>query len=192
MKITSFLASLTIGIAGLLTVNIAAAEMDSPTAAAVDAALAGVHRSDGNKARDQYRRPKETLAFFGLRSDMTVVEIWPGGGWYTEILAPVLRDNGKLIAAQYSINPTVPYDGYIRNAVGGFLTKLGANPEIYGKVVASSMDYPNEHVIAPAGTKFQPNFLFPAQENLFSSPPRRFCLNYSIVCLFSLSCDCAT
>src|SRR3546814_12971231 len=46
------------------------------------AALAGNHRSAENRARDKYRHPAETLSFFGLQPDMTVVENWPGGGWY--------------------------------------------------------------------------------------------------------------
>ena len=62
-------------------------------------AVAGSWRSDAHKARDQYRHPIETLEFFGLRPDMTVVELAPGGGWYTEILAPVLKDHGHLIEA---------------------------------------------------------------------------------------------
>jgi len=69
----------------------AAQPLDAATSAAVDAAMVGEHRSDRNRARDRYRHPKETLEFFGLRRNMTVVEIWPGGGWYTEILAPSLR-----------------------------------------------------------------------------------------------------
>jgi predicted methyltransferase len=63
------------------------------------ASLAGTQRTDSEKARDIYRHPKETLEFFGLRDDMTVVEISPGGGWYSAVLAPVLRDYGKLIVA---------------------------------------------------------------------------------------------
>ena len=62
-------------------------------------AVAGSWRSDAHKARDQYRHPIETLEFFGLKPDMTVVELAPGGGWYTEILAPVLKDHGHLIEA---------------------------------------------------------------------------------------------
>ncbi|HEX2668577.1 MAG TPA: hypothetical protein VHP13_09410 [Gammaproteobacteria bacterium] len=62
-------------------------------------AAAGGWRSDAHKARDQYRHPVETLEFFGLEPGMTVVELAPGGGWYTEILAPVLKDHGHLIAA---------------------------------------------------------------------------------------------
>lgn len=60
-----------------------------------DKVLAGAHRSDANKARDKYRHPAETLAFFGVKADSTVVELAPGGGWYTEILAPYLRDKGR-------------------------------------------------------------------------------------------------
>ena len=62
-------------------------------------ALAGTQRTDKEKARDVYRHPLETLEFFGLKDDMTVVEISPGGGWFTAVLAPVLRDHGKLFIA---------------------------------------------------------------------------------------------
>ena len=99
-------------------------EMDASSSAALDAAISGDHRSEENKARDKFRRPKETLAFFGFRSDMTVVEIWPGGGWYTEILAPALKDSGQLYAAQYSVNPSY---GYQRRYFGAFLSKLVPN-----------------------------------------------------------------
>ncbi|MGH8401047.1 MAG: class I SAM-dependent methyltransferase, partial [Gammaproteobacteria bacterium] len=61
------------------------------TDALLHQAVAGSWRSDTNKARDQYRHPIQTLEFFGLKPDMTVIELAPGGGWYTEILAPVLR-----------------------------------------------------------------------------------------------------
>jgi len=84
-------------------------------------AVAGAWRSGANKVRDSYRHPIETLEFFGLRPDMTVVELTPGGGWYTEILAPVLRDNGRLIAA----------DG---NLTGAYAKKLSGNPAVFGKV----------------------------------------------------------
>ena len=77
--------------------------------APLDAALAGAHRSAANKARDRYRHPKETLEFFGIRPEMTVVEIWPGPGWYSEILAPLLRDRGKFYAAHYGSKPSFPY-----------------------------------------------------------------------------------
>ena len=62
-----------------------------------DAALAGEHRSEQNKARDFYRHPRETLSFFGLEAGMTVMEVSPGGGWYTEVLGPLMKGNGKLL-----------------------------------------------------------------------------------------------
>ncbi len=76
------------------------------TAEALDRVLAGDHRSVENKARDRYRHPKETLLFFGLRPEMTVVEVWPGsGGWYTEIIAPMVREKGQYYAAHWDPEP---------------------------------------------------------------------------------------
>jgi predicted methyltransferase len=70
------------------------------TANELDSVLLGNWRSQANRARDTYRHPKATLQFLGVRPDQTVIEITPGGGWYSEILAPLLRDNGHYIAAE--------------------------------------------------------------------------------------------
>ena len=59
-------------------------------------------RSEKNVARDEFRKPYETLSFFQLEPDMTIVELSPGGGWYTEILANYIRESGNLIAAHFS------------------------------------------------------------------------------------------
>ena len=67
--------------------------------AALDEAIAGSWRTPAFTARDAHRHPKETLTFFGVRPDQTVIEITPGGGWYTEVLAPYLRGNGRYVAA---------------------------------------------------------------------------------------------
>lgn len=75
-----------------------AAPITAPDAA-LQAAVAGAWRSDANRARDRYRHPAETLAFFGIKPTDSVIEISPGGGWYSEILAPWLRDGGHYIAA---------------------------------------------------------------------------------------------
>ncbi|KRG72088.1 class I SAM-dependent methyltransferase [Pseudoxanthomonas dokdonensis] len=72
--------------------------------AALAAVIKGDWRSADNVARDSYRHPAQTLAFFGLKPDQTVVEITPGGGWYAEILAPYLRDSGQYVAAV--VDPT--------------------------------------------------------------------------------------
>jgi len=127
----------------------AIAQTDAATSAALDAALAAPHRSDRNKARDRYRHPKETLTFFGLRRDMTVVEIWPGGGWYTEVLAPVLKGKGKLYEAQYGANSSFDYQNQENAALQD---KARKNPEVFGEVKFTSLGSPNELAIAPAGT----------------------------------------
>jgi predicted methyltransferase len=119
--------------------------LDAKTNAAIDAAIAGAHRSERNRSRDQYRRPKETLAFFGLRSDMTVVEFSPGGGWYTEILAPALRDGGTLYAPHYGANE----GNYQRRSLGGFLQKLGATPGVYDQVVVTTISESGGEPMAP-------------------------------------------
>jgi predicted methyltransferase len=97
----------------------------------IDEALAGEHRSEGNRARDEFRHPKETLTFFGLEPGMTVVELYPGGGWYTEVIAPTLGEDGRLIAAQFE--PTAP-PGYRPGVVARYeemLTKpVYANTEM--------------------------------------------------------------
>jgi predicted methyltransferase len=119
----------------------ASAQDDASAAAALKAAIAGPQRSDANKARDKYRHPFETLTFFGIKPDMTVVEISPGTGWYTEILAPFLKDHGKLY-----------------EAVGGgagaktFNEKLKIDPAVYGQVIVTTLQPPAETDIAPAGT----------------------------------------
>ncbi|MCW5891196.1 MAG: class I SAM-dependent methyltransferase [bacterium] len=114
----------------------AAAPVDG-TAAALQASLAGPQRSAENRARDGARHPYETLTFFGLRENMTVVELWPGNGWYTEVLAPVLRGKGKLVAA--TTDPNSPMPNRVRYAKE-FRDRLAAQPEVFGEVVVTSIE----------------------------------------------------
>jgi len=94
----------------------------------------GEHRSDANKARDQYRHPVETLEFFGIEEGMTVMEIWPGGGWYTEILAPAMRDYGTLIIATW--DPEVAGQPAYRYELPKQMEEnFNAHPEIYDQVI---------------------------------------------------------
>ncbi len=76
-----------------------AAATDEATQEKIRAAMAGEVRTEAEIARDDNRLPLETLGFFGLEDDMRVLELLPGGGWYTKLLAPVLRDEGKLYVA---------------------------------------------------------------------------------------------
>jgi predicted methyltransferase len=79
--------------------RVASAEDFAATRVKVEAALAADDRPEKDVIRDKNRKPAETLEFFGLRDDMKVVEMLPGGGWYTRVLAPVLRENGDLSVA---------------------------------------------------------------------------------------------
>ena len=106
----------------------------------------GPHRSDSNKARNDSRHPIATLEFFGLRKDMTVVEILPATGWYTEIIAPYVAAEGKLYAAHFSPNSALTYAA---RSLEGFEEKVTENPEIYGKITIRHIDPPHEVIIAP-------------------------------------------
>jgi predicted methyltransferase len=105
---------------------------DDAADAAIRAALAGDQRKDKERARDGARHPVETLAFFGLRSDATVVELWPGGGYYTAILAPVLADRGKLVVTHF--DPQGDPKSEDTEEAHAILDRLAGAPAVFGKV----------------------------------------------------------
>jgi predicted methyltransferase len=102
------------------------------------ATLAGKHRKPGEADRDKFRHPAETLAFFGFKPTMTVLEFGPGEGWYTRVLAPTLAKKGKLIitGADPNGNPEE------RSTLSGqrFKAFLDTAPELYGKVETVYID----------------------------------------------------
>jgi predicted methyltransferase len=109
---------------------------DTAPSPALLAAVNGPQRSVANRARDAARHPAETLAFFGVAPQAQVLELAPGGGWYTEILAPYLHDQGRLYAAHYARDDA--RDEYRRNRAG-FDAKLAADPAQYGRVVVGTL-----------------------------------------------------
>ena len=110
--------------------------------------LRGAHRSPGNVARDPYRHPVETLAFFGIRGDSKVVEILPGsGGYYMEILAPFLAEKGLYVAANRDELAAPQYLADHQK----LLARLKAEPALYGKVVVTKFNA-DRHEIAPPGS----------------------------------------
>ncbi len=116
-----------------------AAASTSTNTHALDAILASPHREAANKARDVYRHPKETLDFFGVTPAMTVIEITPGGGWYTEILGPYLRDGGKAIAAIWDdAKPGAP--GYYKRNNDILRAKVAANAAQLDRVELRAFD----------------------------------------------------
>ena len=112
---------------------------DSGADALLHQAVAGSWRSDAHKARDPYRHPIETLEFFGLQPDMTVVELAPGGGWFTEILAPVLKDHGHLIEAT-------------GKTTGKFADMLQANKATFGDVKLVEFSPPTKTDLGAPGS----------------------------------------
>ena len=107
---------------------------------ALQAAIDSPTRPAADKARDRYRHPLATLTFFGIKPDMTVVEIWPGGGWYTAILAPYLKPHGKYYAAVADQHSE------------GFRKKLADDPKLYGNVIVTELAPPGKVAIAPPGS----------------------------------------
>ena len=112
-------------------------------------ALAGAWRSDADRQQDRLVHPAQTLTFFGLAPGMTVVEIWPGAGWWTGILAPYLAANkGKLYAATFeSPNPDDPAAGPV---VQDYRKMIADKPTVYGDVAVTSFG-PHSGALAPDG-----------------------------------------
>jgi len=128
----------------LATAAAAAERADPKLVAAVQSEI----RSPASRARDQYRHPVQTLTFFGLRSNMTVVELWPFGGWYTQILAPYLHDHGTYYLAAMDPASDDPED---KQNNSDLATMLAAHPDVYGKVKVTVLA-PHKMQIAPDGT----------------------------------------
>jgi predicted methyltransferase len=112
-------------------------------------AIAGKQRSVEHKHRDKYRHPRQTLEFFDVKDNMTVVEVWPGEGWYTEILAPYLKKHGKLYAAHFSADTDEPY---FKKSLQEFIKKIKSQPKVYGKVELTVLQPPENLQIAPDGS----------------------------------------
>lgn len=125
----------------------APAETQAATPAdSLDKVLAAAHRSDEERARDQYRHPKETLLFFGAEPSMTVVEVWPGGGWYSNVTAPFLATGGGVYYAA-GLDPASSERA--AEAVAAFETKYKGDPALYGTVNLTAL---SDEKIAPDGS----------------------------------------
>lgn len=93
--------------------------------------IASPHRSEAHRTRDAARHPYDTLRFFGIEPHHTVIEITPGTGWFTEILAPYLRERGRYIAAHYAQDAPLAYRRKLRE---DFEARLAARPDLYDRV----------------------------------------------------------
>ncbi len=116
----------------------------------VAAAVAGSWRSAADKARDRWRHPAESLAFWGLEAGDTVVEFWPGAGWYSEILAPFLdATGGKLVAAHLQLSE--PVDPAAAQVVEAYRSRFAAGRKPFGTVEITAFG-PTSGPVAPTGS----------------------------------------
>jgi predicted methyltransferase len=114
------------------------AESDSkPIEELLKEAAEGEHRSPSNIARNAHRHPVETLMFFGIQPNMTVVELWSGGGWYTEVLAPVLSQEGTLVAANFAAKDD---PNHYRSKLRVKMDERIANDPVFAKVVHGTFE----------------------------------------------------
>ncbi len=130
MKTASFFAAAVLAAAPLVSAG-KLSETSGAALTKLQEVVNGDHRTAERKARDKYRHPVETLSFFGIRPEMTVVELWPFGGWYTEILAPYLKEKGKLYAAAMDPDSGNPGD---KKYNADLKAMFDARPELFGKV----------------------------------------------------------
>lgn len=123
-----------------LAQNTSAQPADTALAALVD----GPQRSAPNKARDRYRHPLEVLAFFGVKADSNIVEIVPGkAGYWTEILAPYLKDRGRYTASGDTLRDIAPLKA-----------RMAASPELYGKTIITEFTGGAEDIAPPGSADF--------------------------------------
>ncbi len=117
----------------------------------VEAVLDAAHRSDANRARDQFRHPAQTLAFFGWQPAMAIAEIWPAGGWYTEILAPLTRAQGHYFAAGFSMTADRT-PKWRKDFQQQYDDTLEAAPDLYDHIVVTGLAIPERPTFAPPGS----------------------------------------
>lgn len=116
---------------------------------AISEAVNNEHRPADQRLRDEYRHPQQTLRFFDVKPDMAVAEIAPGGGWYSHILGPLLKDNGKYYAAHFYIDKDAR--AYYKKSLAGFKEKVANTPSLNNTTITAfhqtkALDF------APAGT----------------------------------------
>ena len=137
---------------------LAGSHTEQERSALLEQAVAGQHRSAENRARDAHRHPAQTLAFFGLKPGMTVVEVFPGAGWYTEILAPAVGPRGRLLLAVSSDPRAAAGTARLREKLAGndiyknaTITSLGADGPAPAGTADMVLTFRNVHSIMGAG-----------------------------------------
>lgn len=117
----------------------------TPKADALQQAIAAPTRTPENITRDAARKPYEVLSFLQVEPNMTVVEIWPGRGWYMEILAPYLKENGQYIGAGFNKTSHI---AFYRKLAAELDEKIAAAPDVYGNIMQTELEPPQKMTIA--------------------------------------------
>ena len=151
LLVSAMLAAAAFGCSSPQTQPADSAAAVAETLKAVQVASVAPFRSPEHIARNVYRHPVETLAFFGLEDDMTVIEALPGELWYTEILAPVLREKGKLVVASFDISAPGIVD-YQKQAHELLLGRIAKEPSVFGKVGVAKLSPPAGIDLGPPGS----------------------------------------
>ena len=146
MRMNQKICAFALAAAALLAASCSTTSTRETTALALDNILAGSQRSAENSARDRYRHPKDTLLFFGIRPEMTVLEVWPEPGWYTEIIAPLVRERGKYYAAVIAPDPQ---SKYVTARLSDYQQKLASKPDVYGAVAVVTFPGDGGDVVPP-------------------------------------------
>ena len=130
----------------VLTAACASSSSGQSTADALIAILAGDQRPPEERARDAYRHPRETLLFFGIRPEMKVMEVWPEPGWYTAVIAPLVREKGKYYAAVIAEDPS---SKYITHRLEEYRSRLATRPDLYDRVSVVSFPADGGDAVPP-------------------------------------------
>jgi predicted methyltransferase len=116
------------------------------TASALDVILTGSQRTATDRSRDPYRHPKGTLLFFGIRPRMRVLQVWPEPGWYTEIIAPLLRAKGRYIGGMVAPDPG---SRFLTARLTNYRRLLASRPDLYGGVKVVTFPLNGSDVLPP-------------------------------------------
>jgi predicted methyltransferase len=138
--------ALAVAAIAVLAAACAAGSSRQSTAEALTVILAGDQRPAEERARDAYRHPKETLLFFGIRPELRVLEVWPEPGWYTAVIAPLLREKGKYFAGVIAEDPS---SKYITHRLEEYRARLAARPDLYDRVAVVTVPQDGGDAVPP-------------------------------------------
>ena len=142
-------------LAGCVTSPVAPSASRQNTVTGLDIALGGTQRTAADRRLDPYRHPKATLLFFGIQPVSRVLQVWPEPGWYTEIIAPLVRARGRYIAA---VIPPDPGSRFLRARLAGYRKLLASRPDLYGGVRVVSFPLNGADVLQPGSVDMVVSF----------------------------------